>query len=398
MKPGKENAIKPPSSLREEFRSLGALVFNTEKIIKEIALYSSQAQYMSYYQGLFDELVERGKEIVYLTSDLHDPFLTEEHDAIASYFSRSFLPLTFPTLNSPVLVTTIPDLQHYKLKRTFSGTNYVYIFHALVSTHMMYRKGAFDYYDTIFCVGPHHLDEIRKTEELYGLPKKTLHEVGYYRLEKIHAEHQEFLSTQSESRPRKLVLIAAGWQEDNMLNTCADELVDSLLKEDFEVIFRPHPMTIMQTPERLNALKKKYAEYSQFQVDTETTSEKYLHAADVMICDWSGVALEYAFGTERPVLFVDLPRKVYNPEYEKLELEPLEVRLRNRIGRVIKPEQASNASKIASNFILQNQEYREKIVDAREKSIYNFGESSRIGANVIQNILEKDIKGATHPW
>ncbi len=397
MSSNKKKSIKHSVPWREELRSFGALVFNAEKFIKEIAFYSSQAQYISYYQGLLDELVKRGKEIVYLTSDLQDPMLEEEHTAITSFFSKSFLPLTFPTLNSPVVVTTIPDLQQYKIKRSFSGTNYLYVFHSLVSTHMMYRKGAFDFYDTIFCVGPHHVDEIRKTEELYGLPTKALHEVGYYRLEKIYAHHQEYLSQLSRSESRKLVLIAAGWQESNMLNTCADELIKSLLREDFEVVFRPHPMTIAKMPGRLASLAEKYAAHNQFQIDTETTSEKYLHAADVMICDWSGVALEYAFGTERPVLFIDLPRKVYNPEYEKLGIEPFEVRLREQIGQSIKPERASTAGKVVTDFLERRQEYRERIVAVRQENIYNFGGSSKVGAEIIQNILMNGIKGATQP-
>lgn len=395
------NKIKPKlfQSLREEIRSFGALVFNTEEIIKDIAFYSSQAQYISYYQGLLDELVTRGQEIVYLTSDLNDPILAVEDASITPFYSKSFLPLTFPVLTSPVVITTIPDLQQYKIKRSFSGTNYIYVFHSLVSTHMMYRKGAFDFYDTIFCVGPHHVAEIRKTEELYGLPAKDLHEVGYYRVEKIFAQHLEYRSKQDEdeNKSRKLVLIASGWQETNMLNTCADELIDSLLHEDFDVVFRPHPMTIAQMPDRLDLLKEKYPSNTRFRVDVETSSEKYLHAADVMICDWSGVALEYAFGTERPVLFIDLPRKVYNPEYKKLNIEPLEVELRDQIGQSIKPEQASTAGKVIVDFLTRKQDYREKIVAAREENIYNFGESSRVGADIIQNILKKGIRGATRP-
>ncbi len=381
------------SPLREEFRSLGALVFNAEKTIKEIAFFASQAQYISYYQGLLDELLVREKEILYLTSELSDPILEKKRDTLTSLFSKSFLPLTFPMLSPPVLVTTIPDIQQYQIKRSFSGTNYVYVFHSLVSTHKMYRTGAFDYYDTIFCVGPHHLTEIRETEKVYNLPAKTLHEVGYYRLEKIHAEYQEYLAKKVDDDSRKLVLIAAGWQDDNILDTCADDLIISLLKEDFEVVFRPHPMTIEKKPELLNALKGRFAKEEHFQLDVKTISEKYLHAADVMICDWSGVALEYAYGTERPVLFVDLPPKVHNPEYEKIGIEPLEVRIRNEIGKSIQPEQASQAGEIVKNFINQREKYKEQIIASRKENIYNFGSSSKIGADIIEDILKKGIKG-----
>lgn len=397
------NSVKGKTSQRspafkEELRSFGALIFNTEEIIREIAFYSSQAQYISYYQGLLDELVHRQRKIAYLTSDLNDPSLLERRDNFFPFYSKLFLPLTFTILTSPVVITTIPDLQQYKIKRTFSGTNYVYTFHSMVSTHMMYRKGAFDYYDTIFCVGPYQVEEIRRTEKLYHLPAKALFEVGYYRLEKIHAEHFALRAKQEETNTQPLALIATGWQESNILNTCAGELVSSLLKEGFKVVFRPHPMTIAKSPGRLDALKKEYKANSDFRIDTETTSEKYLHTADVMICDWSGVALEYAFGTERPVLFIDLPRKVYNPEYENLGIEPLEVRIRNQIGRSIRPEQVSMAGEIVNDFIKHQQEYREQIIFTREQNIYNFGESTRVGADIVENILKEGIKGASQPW
>ena len=57
-----------------------------------------------------------------------------------------------------------------------------------------------------------------------------------------------------------------------------------------------------------------------------------------MVSDWSGAALEYAFGLERPVLFVDVARKVNNPDYEALGIEPFEVGIRERIGRVVAPD------------------------------------------------------------
>jgi len=49
----------------------------------------------------------------------------------------------------------------------------------MVSSHMIYRAGAFDHFDSILCVGPHHIDEIRAWEKLNGLPAKRLHQHGY---------------------------------------------------------------------------------------------------------------------------------------------------------------------------------------------------------------------------
>ena len=48
-----------------------------------------------------------------------------------------------------------------------------------------------------------------------------------------------------------------------------------------------------------------------------------LLASDVMISDWSGAALEYAFGLEKPVLFIDMPKKINNPEHDRIDCPPL---------------------------------------------------------------------------
>ena len=75
----------------------------------------------------------------------------------------------------------------------------MYLFHALVSTHMMYRYGAFDHYDSILCVGPHQVAEIRKHEEINKLSPKRLIEAGYYRLERIYQSYQKYLQNKSSS-------------------------------------------------------------------------------------------------------------------------------------------------------------------------------------------------------
>ena len=47
--------------------------------------------------------------------------------------------------------------------------------------------------------------------------------------------------------------------------------------------------------------------------------------AIAIITDWSGIAPEYAYGTERPVIYLDIPQKVVNEQFAELELEPNEV-------------------------------------------------------------------------
>ncbi len=79
----------------------------------------------------------------------------------------------FSTLDVDILAMTMPDLETFHIKRSQNGVHYAFVPHSIVSTHMVYRNGAFDHFDTVFCAGPHHVAEVRKHEAMRNLPKKT---------------------------------------------------------------------------------------------------------------------------------------------------------------------------------------------------------------------------------
>ena len=86
-------------------------------------------------------------------------------------------------INSEIVVMTMPDLNQFHIRRSLRSTHYIYIFHAMVSTHVQYREGAFDHYDAIFCVGPHHAREIQRREELEHLSTKHCHKSTFQQLQ-----------------------------------------------------------------------------------------------------------------------------------------------------------------------------------------------------------------------
>ena len=45
---------------------------------------------------------------------------------------------------------------------------------SLVSLHTIYRDGAFDYFDTVFCGGPHHNKEVREIEKVKTCQRKII--------------------------------------------------------------------------------------------------------------------------------------------------------------------------------------------------------------------------------
>ena len=71
-----------------------------------------------------------------------------------------------------------------------------------------------------------------------------------------------------------------------------------------------------------------------FNYEKSVSSLDSFHQSDFMITDWSGAALEYSFGLNKPVIFLDLPKKINNPFYEEIDVIPLEVSVREDIGVV----------------------------------------------------------------
>lgn len=353
---------------------------------RTLVFYSEKGIYLRYYEGLIQEILNKSDlEISYLTADIDDPIYQYDNNRVKPFFIRNFEASLFPKLDSKVVVMTLPDLNRFYIKKTTNpNVNHIYVFHAIGSTHLQYNFGAFDHYDTIYCVGPHQEKEIRKTEALYGLNQKQLVEYGYPYLEQVYQEHQNFLKKKPlVDNTKKKILIAPTWGKNCLLETCINQLISVLQKTDYEIYIRPHPEFVKRRGKIVSRIKKQVKNIANFHLELDLVSGINVHNADILITDWSGIAFEFAFGTERPVLFINTPLKIDNPKYQELGIEPLEVFVRNKIGLAVNFDQIDQVEQILTSFSADFQKYQEQIVNFRNKYIYNWMKSAPIGAEYI---------------
>ena len=186
----------------------------------------------------------------------------------------------------------------------------------------------------------------------------------------------------------KRVLIAPSWGENGLTETCGLELVEVLLRAGHQVTFRPHTMTIRQRPKLLKQLGQQFGSHPDFHLELDLKSQGTVDASDIMISDWSGAPLEYAFGLERPVLFVDVPRKVNNPEYEKIPCVPIEVNIRSEIGKVVSPDRIADVPELVEILCRNPDDWKERIRVLRSHWIYNVGTSGKVSATYIAKAAE----------
>ena len=366
---------------------------------KHLVIYSEKSGFYKYFKDLIAELIARSNiTIHYVTNDPDDVIfeIAKEQPRIKPYYiglKKSIQMMMM--MESDMVVMTTPDLDKFYLKRSYIDKNieYVYIPHDMMSVHMGFREGALDAFDTIFCTGNHVATEVRATEKVYGLPEKKLVHFGYPLadlLVKAGEEEKARRAAEPVTEGKlKEILIAPSWQEDNLLDSCIEKLIDKLYGEPYHITVRPHPEYVKRYGARLQSIVDAYAgkvgKYLTFELDF--SSNKSIYSSDLLITDWSGVATEFCFATHRPAMFVNTKMKCMNPNWEKIGIQPVEISLRDEIGVSVNKEDLDRADSIVANLLSRTEEYDQAITKCFDRLIYNHGTAAAEGAKYILRTL-----------
>ena len=366
---------------------------NLEQTEKQIVFYSENQDSMFIFKSLIEELINQDITICYVTSSKDDPNLKSSNEKMRTFCIGEGIMRTkfFLNLKADILIMTMPDLGTSYVKRSkVYPVHYVYMFHAIASTHLVYKKNAFDNYDSILCVGNFQIDEIRSREKLYKLDAKNLIETGYSHLDNLMKKYST--NKQIPINDPIQVLIAPSWSDDGLFETAIEKNISILLNSGFKVTLRPHPMTQKKSEKKINFLNQKFSSNSNFILEKNIPNFDSFMKSDIMITDWSGAAIEYAFTLERPVLFIDVPKKIHNPDYEKLPEIPLEISIRDKIGEIISLSDIQLLPE-KIQILCQNPDIiKGKIQKIRGELISNLGNSSKLEVKYIlklKNQLKK---------
>ena len=266
---------------------------------------------------------------------------------------------------------------------------YVHIIHGVASAHMTAREKSYDHFDTIFCVGPHQVRELQRRIQIANLPSKNLVKSGYPVYDQLIESYSERRGWVNE-RPQ--VLIAPSWQKENILETCIDEILDSLVGKGYQVIVRPHIQFTMMFPDRMEELERKYAEFvvtEEIIFDLNFAENKYILTADLLITDWSGIAYEFSYCGLRPSIFINTPMKVVNPNYELYGLEVTDITLRDKVGVSVDMDGLGTLGDRVAHLLESRDEYKEAIEEVLENHLFYPCRSGEAGGRYIINQLGK---------
>lgn len=355
-----------------------------------LMFYSEQGGFYKYFENIINALLQKTDEpIYYVTSDPHDNIFQNTNPQIKPYYiGGNQLIALMMKLECDMVIMTTPDLEKYHIKRSKvrDDIEYVFLDHSCMSLNLTYRTGALDYYDTIFAVSRNQGIEVREMEKLRGTKKKHIVKVGFGLIDNMLESYRDLPKTPHE---KPIILIAPSWQYDNILDSCLDNILEGLLSKNYKVIVRPHPQYIRRFPVEMERIIEKYrSRFSDdFEIQTDFSSNATVYTSDLLITDWSAIAYEFSFTTEKPTLFINTQMKVVNKDYNKIKLQPMDITARDIVGRSISKEATKEIDQYVTEILENQSTYAQQIRDLRDSYFYNLGHSGEAAADYIVDRL-----------
>lgn len=357
-----------------------------------VMFYSEGSGFYKYFRALIEALLRDTRlTIHYVTSDPNDAIFQKNEPRIRPYYvDETRLISLMMKLDADMVVMTTPDLEKYHIKRSRvrEDVEYVFMDHGCSSDNLAYRTGALDAYDTLLVVSREQAIEARAIEKLRHVKKKRIIECGYGLIDDMIAAYQAMDRVENE---KKTILIAPSWQYDNIMDSCLDDMVDALYGKGYRIVIRPHPQYVRRFPARMKEIIRRYGDRmgDDFVIETDFSSNVTVYTADLVVTDWSGIAFEFSFTTDKPSLFINTQMKVVNEDWQKIPLVPFDITARSKVGRQVEKGQVKDLAPVVEELLAHQEDYKERIAALKRQHFYNLGRSGEVGAQYIIHRLRR---------
>ena len=340
-----------------------------------LVIYSDSARYWTTFKPILKELDRRGQEALFLTASADDPALTTEFEHIRTEFigegNKGFARLNM--LNAGVVFATTPGLDVLQWKRSRFADFYVHIMHAPRDA-ASYRMFELDFFDAILFSGQIQVDQIRELEELRSLPAKELEIVGIPYMDDMLARLKAAPELPSDSKTT--VLLAPSWGKSSLLVRYGEDMIRNLIDTGYHVIIRPHPQSFTADREVMEHLMDMFPASENLEWNRDADNFECLRRSDIMISDFSGVMLDFAFIFDKPAIYADIEFDKGQYDYYFLKDEPWSIRMLPKIGIGLTMENSSNIKDLIEKS-LNDPGFAATRMEAREEIWQHRGEGAK---------------------
>ena len=359
---------------------IGLIKFNKiDKNKKEFVFYSESRFYRNYFIDLILNLKKFDQNnIVLVTSDRDD--LNKFKDIIECVYIGNLYVLNyfFKVLDCKYMIMTLTDLGNH-IKKSKLCKNYVYLFHALGSTHKIYTNSAFKNYDIILANGEYQSKELIFIEKTFNFPKKEIVNSGYMFLDNLKSKANLSL------KENRHILLAPSWNynNQNLFNDYIIKIISDLLLKNFKITLRPHPEHYKISPKIIKKIENLFSKNINFNLDKNFNNLISLQKSALIITDNSSIVFEYMFVFKRPIIYIDYKEKIHNINFEKINLPTIEEEFKSNFGNIINYENLKNLSKLCENLLFKEDISNKKVEEFFEKYLSNIGNSAEFAAKYL---------------
>lgn len=350
-----------------------------------IVFYAESASYWGTFEPVLKALSDRGVPATYLTSDEKDPVFQAKFPGIdARFIGKGNTAYTFlGFLEADLFVATTPGIDVLQIRRSKGVKRYVHLVHAATDIHG-YKLYSFDYYDAVFCSGPHQARSLRRLEAIRGTAPKDLPLVGCAYFDRMTAQKAAL----HRSPEPKTVLIAPTWGRAGLLTKTGASIPKALAAHGWHVILRPHPQSFVSEKPLMEKLAEELKDVPNVEWDRRPNGFESLSRAAVMVSDFSGVVFDFAFVFEKPV--VTIGNGWIRDGYEAWDLpeEAWEMGVLSEIGIHLHEGEENRAAEAVETLAKDPEAFADAIRRIRARDIVNFGSAGGAIADALVRYAE----------
>ncbi len=290
--------------------------FKAKKIIKSwseksVVIFSEGNVYNTTNKPVIDELI-KDIDVLYITIDKDDELLLFNHEKFHPvYLEFDFWGQTLmATIKGKLFLTATYSLEVLSLKKSKFMKYYVCMLHS--STDLQAgQKYSFDYFDSVICFTKAQLQTLNELENVRksNIKEKPLLGLAYYDM------YNKLNKSIDVDDNEKYVLVAPSWGSNNFLNYIDFDIFEYIFQAGYNVIFRPHPMSLTYETELLSNIKSKYMNgYNglKFEIDTDNIAIKSIKKSLCLVSACSGFVIDYAMFANKGLILFNNERKIDN--------------------------------------------------------------------------------------
>jgi CDP-glycerol glycerophosphotransferase (TagB/SpsB family) len=206
-------------------------------------------------------------------------------------------------IKADLVLSTTPSLDVFQWKRSKGVKYYVHLPH-MANDITTYKMFGLDFYDAVLLSGQYQIDEIRRLEQLRGLPAKDLNLAGIPYMDKM-LERLNGAEAKSADKKDPVVLLAPSWGNNGILTAYGAPFIENLIKTGYRIIIRPHPQSFKVETEIIDEIRKEKSSHENLYLDEDPDNFRALSTADLLISDFSSITFDFMFCFGKPVILTN---------------------------------------------------------------------------------------------